>query len=143
MTAGFPVLLLLGYLLLLAAAAPVLLAPPFPPTAFLGQNYQLRFTASGLFRPSFAFQQLPSSFKGFANGTIAGTPQEVGSFKIVVKYVDKTHNGAAEVLISVASNSTDNPNLSPYAQFPSSPLYLSFSDSNRVFRAGDAIEIGF
>jgi hypothetical protein len=134
---------LLTAILHLTHTSNILITPPFPPTAFLGQSYTLRFQGTGLVKPSFVFSQLPPFLKGFPNGTVTGAPTETGSFKVTVNYTDKTHNGTAEVIISVADNNTDHVTLTPSSQFLTSPLFLSFSDGSRTFRAGQAIDIGF
>jgi hypothetical protein len=121
----------------------LLLTPPFPPTGFLGQDYQLRFQASGLIKPVFTFEGLPPFLTGFGNGTVAGTPDALGCFNIVVKYSDKTHNGSQEAVICMATNSTDGLNLNPQTQSLNSPLYISPSVSSWMFQVGQQIEIGF
>ncbi len=135
--------LLLTALLQINHASNIFITPPFPSTAFIGQTYTVRFQGSGLVKPSFNFLQLPPFLKGFANGTVTGAPTETGSFKVIISYIDKTHNGTADVIISVADNNTDSVNLAPSQQILSNPLYLSFSDGSRTFQVGEAIDIGF
>lgn len=135
--------ILLIALLHLIHAGNILINPPFPPTAFLGQNYSIRFQGTGLSKPTFAFTDLPPFLKGFPNGTLSGTPTETGSFKVLINYADKTRKGTTSVLISVADNNTEHIKLMPNWQGTTSPLFLSFSDETRTFRAGQTIDIGF
>lgn len=136
-----PILLLA--LLHLIHAGNVLITPPFPPTAFLGQPYSIRFQGTGLSKPTFTFTDLPPFLKGFPNGTLTGTPTETGSFKVLINYADKTRNGTTSAIISVGDNNTEHMTLTPNWQGTISPLFLSFSDGSRTFRAGQTIDIGF
>lgn len=124
-------------------ASALLLTPPFPPTGFFNQTYAVRFQAAALFKPTFSFEGLPAFLKGFANGTMAGTPTEVGSFKITVKYSDKSHSGSEDVIICIASGSSEGVSLDPKTPSFNSPILISPSDKGWIFRAGDEIGIGF
>lgn len=139
MTTHLHCLLLSLFAFYTASTGSVLVTPPFPPTAFVGQSYTLRFQASGLVRGTFSFEQLPPFLKGFSNGTISGTAESTGSHKIIVKYADRTKNGSAEVVLSIAANNTDNVNLDPNAQTLSNSLFISLSGHRRAFKAGDSI----
>jgi hypothetical protein len=58
---------LLIVLLIAAAFHPALgyfLSPPFPPTAFTAQYYEVGFRVRGLSHPTFTFENLPDFFTG-------------------------------------------------------------------------------
>lgn len=62
------------------------LSPLYPPTAFEGQYYEVRFRVRGLDFPQFTFKGLPDCFKGTADGVIQGIPKGPGSYAVLVGY---------------------------------------------------------
>jgi hypothetical protein len=136
-----PLLILLPCLIHLAIADSLLLDPPFPPTAFLNQKYEVKFQVRGLVKPTFSFKGLPNFLIGQSNGTLSGTPQEVGSFKIMVGYSDKSHNGSEEVIISIASNDTTSTSIDPNTNALGGSLYIQTSTVSWIYRAEDDIYV--
>lgn len=133
--------LLVLFLLVVTISNNLLLAPPFPQTAFLGKRYQVNFQVYGLIKPTFSFKGLPSFFKGFPNGTLAGTPDSFGSYKIAISFSDKTRNGSSEVIIAIATNDTSQAiSNSPIQTTPDS-IYIGLSETSWTYRAGDPIYI--
>ena len=70
------------------------LSPAFPPTGFYQQYYEVRFRVRGLSFPSFSFTNLPSFFRGDANGVVSGTPDVTGTFRFTVTYSDGTNSNS-------------------------------------------------
>lgn len=62
------------------------LSPLYPPTAFEGQYYEVRFRVRGLDFPQFSFKGLPDTLKGSADGVISGIPRGPGSYPCVISY---------------------------------------------------------
>ena len=133
--------LLVLFLLAVTTSNNLLLTPPFPQTAFLGKKYQVNFQVYGLIKPTFTFKDLPSFFKGFPNGTLSGTPDSIGSYKITVSYSDRSRNGSSEVIIAVATNDTTSAisNL-PLTTTPDS-IYIGLSETSWTYRTGEPIYI--
>ena len=84
------------YLVLLTFAAVLLaqdtpqqqffLSPPLPPTAFLGQFYTVQFRVIGLDNPTFSFLNLPPFLNSQPDGTVSGTPTELGSYPLNITF---------------------------------------------------------
>lgn len=128
--------LLVSFLLVVTTLNNLLLTPPFPQTAFLSKRYQVNFQVYGLIKPTFTFKDLPSFFKGFPNGTLTGTPDSIGSYKITVNYSDKTRNGSSEVIIAVATNDTTSAALNSPSKTTLDSIYIGFSETSWTYRAG-------
>ena len=92
---GFVRALLFIYILFICVdSAPYFLDPPFPPLAYVGQNYELKFNVRGLPQIAFTFQGLPYFFTGSKDGSIKGAPIETGSYKVIVTYTSKNTTGS-------------------------------------------------
>ncbi len=88
------------------AAQDYFLSPPFPPTAFFEQYYEVRFRVRGMLAPSFTFENLPDFFTGSSTGIVSGIPTVTGTFRFAIKYAEAGNAGREEVVISI----TDSPN---------------------------------
>lgn len=62
------------------------LSPLYPPTAFEGQYYEVRFRVRGLDYPQFSFKGLPDCFKTTNDGIISGVPRGPGSYPVIISY---------------------------------------------------------
>jgi hypothetical protein len=62
--------------------ASIFLTPPYPPTAFYQQYYEVRFRVRGLDAPTFKFDNLPNFLSGSTDGVLSGTPNITGTFKV-------------------------------------------------------------
>lgn len=56
------------------------LSPTSPPIAFLAQYYTLNLRVIRLSNPVFNYDGLPIFSTGLENGTIEGTPDQIGSY---------------------------------------------------------------
>ena len=81
--------------------ASVFLTPPYPPTAFYQQYYEVRFRVRGLDAPTFKFDNIPNFLSGSADGVLSGTPNITGTFKISISYTDGTNSGSSKIVVSV------------------------------------------
>jgi len=131
--------LLLAASINLASAQDAFLTPPFPPTAFVEQYYEVRFRVYGLSAPTFTFTNLPDFLKGTADGVLSGTPSVTGTFKVTVSYTDGTTTGSNKVVISV----TQSPNTAASAAQNKVVvgLIIQTATSTWTYRAGDKITI--
>lgn len=131
--------------LLLSAAMPSVaaqdyfLSPPFPPTAFYEQYYEVRFRVRGLLAPTFTFTNLPSFFTGSDTGVVSGTPTVTGTFRFTIKYAEGANGGSEEVIISV----TDSPNTAASAAQNKAVVTLIVKTAldSWIFRSGEQIVI--
>lgn len=67
------------------------LAPPYLPTGFEGQYYEVRYRVRGMLHPEFTFTNLPAFMSGSKGGIISGTPTMTGTFKFRVSFTDGTN----------------------------------------------------
>jgi hypothetical protein len=82
------ILLLLSANLHLAQSQDFFLSPPFPPTAFYQQYYEVRFRVRGISFPTYTFSNLPSFFTGSNDGVVSGTPNITGTFRFTINFQD-------------------------------------------------------
>jgi len=115
------------------------LSPPFPPTGFYQQYYEVRFRVRGLNGPTFTFDNLPNFFTGSQDGVVSGTPNITGTFRFTVTYTDGTTSGSDKVVISV----TASPNTAASASQSAAVnlLVIQVALDTWIYRSGDAINI--
>jgi len=115
------------------------LSPPFPPTGFYQQYYEVRFRVRGLNGPTFTFDNLPNFFTGSQDGVVSGTPNITGTFRFTVSYTDGTTSGSDKVVISV----TASPNTAASASQSAAVnlLVIQVALDTWIYRSGDAINI--
>lgn len=113
------------------------LSPPYPPTAFYQQYYEVIFRVRGLSGPTFTFDNLPKFFTGSADGGVSGTPNVTGTFKFTVSYTDGATSGSSKVVISVAAS----PNTAASAQQSAEVTYLVIQNAidSWIYRSGSPI----
>lgn len=113
------------------------LSPPYPPTAFYQQYYEVIFRVRGLNGPAFTFDNLPNFFSGSADGGVSGTPNVTGTFKFTVSYTDGASTGSSKVVISVAAS----PNTATSAQQSAEVTYLVIQNAidSWIYRSGSPI----
>lgn len=119
--------------------ASIFLTPPYPPTAFYQQYYEVRFRVRGLDAPTFTFDNIPNFLSGSADGVLSGTPNITGTFKISISYTDGTNSGSSKVVISV----TGSPNTDVSAKQSSDVTFLVIQNAieSWIYRSGDSISI--
>ena len=119
--------------------ASVFLTPPYPPTAFYQQYYEVRFRVRGLDAPTFKWDNLPNFLAGNDDGVLAGTPNITGTFKISITYTDGTNSYTDKVVISV----TGSPNTHASAKQNAEVTLLVIQNAieSWIFRSGEAIAI--
>ena len=69
------------------------LTPPYLPTGFQGQYYEVRYRVRGMPHAEFTFTNLPDFFSGSADGVLSGTPSLTGTFKFRISYTDGENTG--------------------------------------------------
>jgi hypothetical protein len=123
----------------LQQGATLFLSPPFPPTAFYQQYYEVRFRVRGLITPNFTFDNLPNFFAGSEDGDISGTPNVTGTFRFTVSYTDGVTSGSSKVVISV----TASPNDASSAQQSAAVTFLVIQSAIQswIYRSGQVISI--
>lgn len=121
------------------AAQDFFLSPPFPPTAFVEQYYEVRFRVRGMLAPTFTFENLPSFFTGSASGVVSGTPNLTGTFRFTVKYSQDSSSGSEQVVISI----TDSPNTVASAAQNKAvvSLIIETALNTWIYRSGQSISI--
>lgn len=131
--------LLLAASINLASAQDAFLTPPFPPTAFLEQYYEVRFRVYGLSAPTFTFTNLPNFLKGTADGVVSGTPNTTGTFNVGVSYTSGNTTGSSKVVISI----TQSPNTAASAAQNQAVvgLIIQTATSTWTYRSGSKINI--
>ena len=77
---------IVALLLVLSLQQNYFLSPLYPPTAFEGQYYEVRFRVRGMDSPQFTFKGLPNCFKSSADGVISGIPKGPGSYAVSIVY---------------------------------------------------------
>lgn len=77
---------ILALLLVVSLQQSFFLSPLYPPTAFEGQYYEVRFRVRGMDFPHFSFKGLPDCFNGSADGVISGIPKGPGSYAVLVQF---------------------------------------------------------
>lgn len=115
------------------------LSPPFPPTGFYQQYYEVRFRVRGLVRPTFSFENLPNFFNGGADGVVSGTPNLTGTFKFTVAYTDGATSGSDKVVISI----TGSPYTTASAAQNAAVAYLVIQTAldSWIYRSNEGISI--
>lgn len=115
------------------------LSPPYPPTAFYQQYYEVIFRVRGLNGPNFTFSNLPNFFTGSEDGGVSGTPNVTGTFKFTISYTDGISSGSNKVVISVAAS----PNTAASAQQSSDVTYLVIQNAinSWIFRSGSPVSV--
>ena len=86
MTKYLLLVLLLATQLQLATSNYYFLSPPFPPTAFEEQHYEVRFRVRGMLHPTFTYENLPDFLSGTTDGVVSGTPLESGTYRFSLSY---------------------------------------------------------
>jgi hypothetical protein len=132
-------------ILLLSASFPSVagqdffLSPPFPPTAFYEQYYEVRFRVRSFLAPTFTFENLPSFFTGSDTGVVSGIPNITGTFRFTIKFAEAGTSGQEQVVISV----TDSPNTAASAAQNKAVVQLIVKTAldTWIFRSGDQIKI--
>lgn len=119
--------------------ATLFLTPTYPSSAFIQQYYEVIFRVRGLDGPTFTFANLPNFFTGSADGTLSGTPNITGTFKINISYTDGTNSGSSRVVINVLGS----PNTAASAKQNSEVVFLVIQNaiSSWIFRSGDFITL--
>lgn len=119
--------------------ASIFLTPPYPPTAFYQQYYEVRFRVRGLDGPTYKFDNLPNFLSGSADGVLSGTPNITGTFKISISYTDGTNSGSSKVVISV----TGSPNTDVSAKQSKDVTFLVIQNAieSWIYRSGQSISI--
>lgn len=134
-------LLLLAANIHLAQSQELFLSPPYPPTGFYQQYYEVRFRVRGLSFPAYTFTNLPSFFAGSKDGVVSGTPNVTGTFRFTISYADSEGNngGSEKVVISIA----DSPNTAASnAQSQAVVnLIIQAAADTWIYRSGDKISI--
>lgn len=134
-------LLLLAANLHLAQSQDFFLSPPYPPTGFYQQYYELRFRVRGISFPTYTFTNLPSFFAGSKDGVVSGTPNVTGTFRFTISYsdADGINSGSDKVVISIA----DSPNTAASnAQSQAVVnLIIQAAADTWIYRSGDKISI--
>jgi len=92
---------ILALLLVVSLQDSYYLSPLYPPTAFEGQYYEVRFRVRGLDYPQFSFKGLPDCFKGTAEGVISGIPKIPGSYAVLVGFGSGKEKDQKEVIIRI------------------------------------------
>ncbi len=133
---------LIALLLVTAAVqqdASIFLTPPYPPTAFYQQYYEVRFRVRGLDGPTYTFENLPNFLSGSADGVLSGTPNITGTFKISISYTDGTNSGSSKVVISV----TGSPNTDASAKQSSDVTFMVIQNAieSWIYRSGQSVSI--
>lgn len=82
------------------------LTPPFLPTAFAEQYYEVRHRVRYMPHAEFTYTNLPPFLTGSSSGVISGTPDITGTFKFSVAFTDGENSGEEEIFLSV----TNSPN---------------------------------
>jgi hypothetical protein len=115
------------------------LSPPFPPTAYFQQYYEVIFRVRGLDGPTFSYNNLPNFFTGSANGVVSGTANITGTFKFTISYTDGTNSGSNNVVINVANS----PNTVASAQQSSAVTFLVIQAAvnSWIYRSDDSVSI--
>lgn len=119
--------------------ATLFLTPTYPSSAFIQQYYEVIFRVRGLDGPTFTFANLPNFFTGSADGTLSGTPNITGTFKINISYTDGTNSGSSRVVINVLGS----PNTAASAKQNSEVVFLVIQNaiSSWIYRSGDFITL--
>jgi hypothetical protein len=133
---------LIAVLLVTAAVqqdASIFLTPPYPPTAFYQQYYEVRFRVRGLDAPNYKFDNLPNFLSGSADGVLSGTPNITGTFKVSISYTDGTNSGSNKVVISV----TGSPNTDVSAKQSSDVTFMVIQNAieSWIYRSGQSVSI--
>ena len=92
---------ILALLLVVSLQQSLYLSPLYPPTAFEGQYYEVRFRVRGLDYPQFTFKGLPECFKASSDGVITGIPRGAGSYAVLVAYTNGKDRDQKEVIIRI------------------------------------------
>jgi hypothetical protein len=77
---------ILALLVVVSLQQSYFLSPLYPPTAFEGQYYEVRFRVRGLDFPQLSFKGLPDCFKSTSEGVISGIPKGPGSYAVLVGF---------------------------------------------------------
>lgn len=119
--------------------ASIFLTPPYPPTAFYQQYYEVRFRVRGLDGPTFKWDNLPNFLSGSADGVLSGTPNITGTFKISLSYTDGTGSGSSKIVISV----TGSPNTDASAKQSADVTFLVIQTAldSWIYRSGQSINV--
>lgn len=99
---------ILALLLVLSLQQNIFLSPLYPPTAFEGQYYEVRFRVRGMDFPQFTFKGLPDCFKASADGVISGIPKGPGSYAVLIGYSSGNQRDQKEVIIRITPSLRDD-----------------------------------
>lgn len=126
--------LILLAVIAITAYSSLFVTPVYPPNAIQNQFYTVNFRIRGVDFPICKFVGLPEGLKQGSDGTISGTPVEVGSFSVKLLYTAGEVNGEHEFILRVLEN-TGLKNSIVAATHTSVGLVISFPD-NLIFRVG-------
>ncbi len=131
--------LIAALLLTVTIQQDLFLSPPFPPTAFYQQYYEVIFRVRGLSGPTFTYDNLPGFFKGSADGSVSGTPNATGTFKFTISYTDGTNSGSSKLVFNVAAS--PNTDASAKQSQDVTFLVIQAAINSWIFRSGESISI--
>ncbi len=114
------------------------LSPASPPIAFLAQYYTLKLRVIGLSNPVFTYDGLPTFLAGSENGTIEGTPDQIGSYLVKVSYSSGKTSGQEELLFRVTSYFYES-----QINNISNAFQVLYPNSSLTFRAGSRVNLTF
>lgn len=84
---------ILALLLVATLQSSYYISPIYPPTAFEGQFYEVRFRVRGLDYPTFSFKGLPENFYGSSDGVVSGIARGSGSYSVVISFGSGSERG--------------------------------------------------
>ena len=119
------------------------LSPPLPPTAFIGEYYTTQFRILGLDNPLFKFVDLPKWFKGYKDGTIAGTPKKAGSYPVRVYFTTPGCDNYRDIVVRVAPSVSSTEEFNRAAGVMASERFIVVNSAKRSFtyKSGEKINI--
>ena len=117
------------------------ISPLYPPTAFEGQFYEVRFRIRGLDYPNFSFSGLPTSLHGSADGVVSGIARGPGSFSVKVNFHSGSESGSAQVVLRITpGTSSYSTLLTTNPSSVSQKLVIGYPE-NLVYTVGSSIEL--
>lgn len=117
-----------------------LLSPIYPPTAFEGQFYEVRFRVRGLDYPNFSFKGLPSNFQGSADGVVSGVARGSGSYSVIITYNSGSQKGSSEVVLRVTPALQSSSTFKSATVINAADLYIGYPKT-LVYTVGSSIQL--
>jgi hypothetical protein len=99
---------ILALLLVVTLQQNFFLSPLYPPTAFEGQYYEVRFRVRGLDFPQFTFKGLPDCFKASADGVVSGIAKGPGSYAVLIGFSSGNQRDQKEVIFRITPSLRDD-----------------------------------